>query len=123
VIRWLLLMPRIVAVAIDPYGDIEVQARAACCPLCAYEVSIVSKPVDRTADLYQAFLKERFSYTIGELNRAYGTDATSFTDLLTYDWKTIDPARTASDDTAFATQLNTAAKARAEQALRGCQFR
>ena len=123
ILRWLLLMPRFAVVVIDPYGDVEAQARVACSadPLTAYIVTIADKPVPRDADLYQAFLKDRYAYTIGALNAAYGTDATSFTDLLTYDWRTVDPKRTAKDDAEFAAQVRGAAVERAASALGRCR--
>lgn len=60
---------------------------------------------------YVQFLKDRYGYNIGRLNEAYGVDAGSFTELLTYDYNRLDPRRPAvrSDDEAFLKILIAAA--------------
>jgi hypothetical protein len=40
-------------------------------------------------------LKDRYGYVVGELNRAFGTDFTSFTDLLAEDFRRLDLTREA----------------------------
>lgn len=60
---------------------------------------------------YVQFLKDRYGYNIGRLNEAYGLDAGSFTELLTYDYRRLDPQRPAvrRDDEAFLKTLIDAA--------------
>ena len=60
---------------------------------------------------YVQFLKDLYGYSIGRLNEAYGLDAGSFTELLTYDYRRLDPQRQAvrRDDEAFLKTLITAA--------------
>lgn len=60
---------------------------------------------------YVQFLKELYGYNIGRLNEAYGLEAGSFTELLTYDYRRLDPQRPAvrRDDEAFLKSLITAA--------------
>ena len=60
---------------------------------------------------YVQFLKDLYGYNIGRLNEAYGLDAGSFTELLTYDYRRLDPQRQAvrRDDEAFLKTLITAA--------------
>lgn len=52
---------------------------------------------------YVQFLKELYGYNIGRLNEAYGMEAGSFTELLSYDYRRLDLARPAvrRDDAAF----------------------
>lgn len=59
---------------------------------------------------YAQFLKDRYGYNIGRLNEAYGLDAGSFTELLTYDYRRLDRQRPAvrRDDEAFLKLLVTA---------------
>ncbi len=47
---------------------------------------------------YVAFLKERYSYTIGRVNEAYGLEAASFTDLTAIDFRPLDRTRAAVAD-------------------------
>jgi len=60
---------------------------------------------------YVQFLKDLYGYNIGRLNETYGLDAGSFTELLTYDYRRLDPQRQAvrRDDDAFLKTLITAA--------------
>ena len=57
--------------------------------------------------LYIAFLKKRYGYQIAMLNRAYGLDATAFTELESSDFKELDGKRAEvlADDLAFASEL------------------
>ncbi|MBI2687751.1 MAG: hypothetical protein HYX27_15680 [Acidobacteria bacterium] len=52
---------------------------------------------------YVQFLKDQYGYNIGPLNEAYGIEAGSFTELLTYDYRRLDTQRPAvrRDDEAF----------------------
>jgi hypothetical protein len=52
---------------------------------------------------YVQFLKDLYGYNIGRLNEAYGLEAGSFTELLTYDYRRLDSKRAAvrHDDEAF----------------------
>ena len=60
---------------------------------------------------YVQFLKDLYGYDIGRLNAAYGLDAGSFTELLTYDYRRLELQRPAvrRDDEAFLKTLITAA--------------
>jgi hypothetical protein len=60
---------------------------------------------------YVQFLKDLYGYNIGRLNEAYGLDAGSFTELLTYDYGRLDFQRPAvrRDDDAFLKTLISAA--------------
>lgn len=60
---------------------------------------------------YVQFLKDLYGYNIGRLNEAYGLEAGSFTELLTYDYRRLDAGREAvrRDDEAFLKILITAA--------------
>ena len=60
---------------------------------------------------YVQFLKDLYGYNIGRLNEAYGLEAGSFTELLTYDYRRLDPRRAAirRDDEAFLKILIAAA--------------
>lgn len=52
---------------------------------------------------YVQFLKELYGYNINQLNGAYGLEAGSFTELLTYDYRRLDTQKAAvrQDDDAF----------------------
>lgn len=60
---------------------------------------------------YVLFLKETYGYNIASLNKAYGIEAGSFTELLTYDYRQLDTARPAirADDGRFLKLLTQAA--------------
>jgi len=67
---------------------------------------------------YVLFLKETYSYNINDVNKAYGIDSTSFTDLGQFNWSTakLDAAKPRADDEEFLgwiaqTLFNTAADA------------
>ncbi len=66
---------------------------------------------------YVLFLKETYGYNIERLNQAYGMDAGSFTELLTYDYSRLDVKRPAvrRDDEAFLKTLTAAALDAARQ--------
>lgn len=66
---------------------------------------------------YVQFLKDLYGYNITRLNEAYGLDAGSFTELLTYDYRRLDPQRPAvqRDDEAFLKILVNAALDAARQ--------
>jgi hypothetical protein len=56
---------------------------------------------------YVNFLKDRYGYVVGELNRAYSIDFTSFTDLLAEDFRRLDLSRelVGRDDAVMLRQL------------------
>ena len=60
---------------------------------------------------YVQFLKDLYGYNIARLNEAYGLNAGSFTELLTYDYRHLDTRRPAvrRDDEAFLKVLVNAA--------------
>ncbi|MBM3766019.1 MAG: hypothetical protein FJW32_11565 [Acidobacteria bacterium] len=60
---------------------------------------------------YVQFLKDLYGYNIGALNAAYGIEAGSFTELLTYDFRKLDLTREAvkRDDASFLRVLTEAA--------------
>lgn len=66
---------------------------------------------------YVQFLKDTYGYNIGLLNKAYGLEAGSFTELLTYDYRRLDAQRPAvrRDDAAFLKILTDAALDAARQ--------
>jgi len=66
---------------------------------------------------YVQYLKDLYGYNIGRLNEAYGLDAGSFTELLSYDYRRLDLQRPAvrRDDDAFLKILVTAALDAARQ--------
>lgn len=57
---------------------------------------------------YVEFLKETYGYNIDRLNAAYGLEASSFTDLYSFDYRALDRSREAvrRDDGAFLRALN-----------------
>ncbi len=57
---------------------------------------------------YVEFLKETYGYNIDRLNTAYGLQASSFTDLYSFDYRALDRTREAvrRDDAAFLRALN-----------------
>jgi hypothetical protein len=57
---------------------------------------------------YVEFLKETYGYNIDRLNAAYGLEASSFTDLYSFDYRALDGTRDAvrRDDAAFRRALN-----------------
>ena len=66
---------------------------------------------------YVQFLKELYGYNIGKFNEAYGVEAGSFTELLSYDYRKLDTRRPAveKDDAAFLKILTAAAVDAARQ--------
>ena len=57
---------------------------------------------------YVEFLKETYGYNIDRLNAAYGLSASSFTDLYSLDYRSLDTTRSSvrQDDLAFLKGLN-----------------
>ena len=57
---------------------------------------------------YVEFLKETYGYNIDRLNAAYGLSASSFTDLYSLDYRSLDTTRPSvrRDDLAFLSSLN-----------------
>jgi len=57
---------------------------------------------------YVEFLKETYGYNIDRLNAAYGLSASSFTDLYSLDYRSLDTTRPSvrQDDLAFLKSLN-----------------
>lgn len=57
---------------------------------------------------YVEFLKETYGYNIERLNAAYGVEASSFTDLYSFDYRALDRTRAAvrRDDAAFLRAMN-----------------
>jgi hypothetical protein len=66
---------------------------------------------------YVQFLKDLYGYNIGLVNQAYGLEAGSFTELLSYDYRQLDTQRPAvrRDDEAFLKILVNAALDAARQ--------
>lgn len=66
---------------------------------------------------YVQFLKDLYGYNIGALNAAYGIEAGSFTELLTYDFRKLDLSRETvrRDDASFLRVLTDAAVAATKQ--------
>ena len=66
---------------------------------------------------YVQFLKDLYGYNIARFNEAYGLEAGSFTELLTYDYRRLDAQRPAvrRDDEAFLKILVNAALDAARQ--------
>jgi hypothetical protein len=66
---------------------------------------------------YVAYLKDAYGYNIARLNEAYGIEAGSFTELLTFDYRRLDRARPAvrRDDEGFLKILIDAALAAARE--------
>ena len=66
---------------------------------------------------YVQFLKDLYGYNIGALNAAYGIEAGSFTELLTYDFRRLDLSRETvrQDDASFLRVLTDAAVAASKQ--------
>jgi hypothetical protein len=66
---------------------------------------------------YVQFLKDLYGYNIGALNAAYGIEAGSFTELLTYDFRKLDLTRETvrRDDASFLRVLTDAAVAASKQ--------
>ncbi len=66
---------------------------------------------------YVQFLKDLYGYNIGALNAAYGIEAGSFTELLTYDFRKLDLSRETvkRDDASFLRVLTEAAVSFSEQ--------
>jgi hypothetical protein len=60
---------------------------------------------DTRKQLYINFLKKRYGYQIASVNKAYGIEATAFTELESSDFSTVDASRTKVDDLAFAAEL------------------
>jgi hypothetical protein len=67
---------------------------------------------------YSAFLKKRYGYQIAALNQAYGLEASSFTELASFDFAQLDENRleVLADDVEFASEIFVE---RVESALRG----
>ena len=72
---------------------------------------------------YVGFLKERYAYTIGRLNEAYGLDAQSFTELTSLNFKSLDRTRKAvvEDDGAFLVSMREIIERVAQEGLKGCR--
>lgn len=70
---------------------------------------------------YVQFLKETYNYSIGDVNKAYGIDSTSFTDLGQFDWKTaiLDAPKPRNDDEEFLGWIAQALFNTAAAAIRG----
>ncbi|MBM3754336.1 MAG: hypothetical protein FJW38_10195 [Acidobacteria bacterium] len=66
---------------------------------------------------YVQFLKDLYGYNIGALNAAYGIEAGSFTELLTYDFRKLDLTRETvrRDDASFLKILTETAIAASKQ--------
>jgi hypothetical protein len=94
----------------------EVEFRPA--PAREWVFAVRRLPEDAPAkQQYVQFLKDLYGYQIGRLNEAYGLEAGSFTELLSYDYRRLDTQRPAvrRDDEAFLKILVTAALDAARQ--------
>ena len=69
---------------------------------------------------YVQFLKETYNYSIGDVNKAYGIDSTSFTDLGQFNWNaaTLDAPKPRQDDEEFLGWIAQALFFTAAQAIR-----
>ena len=69
---------------------------------------------------YVQFLKETYSYSIGDVNKAYGIDSTSFTDLGQFNWKAanLEGEKTRIDDEEFLGWIAQALFSTAAEAIR-----
>ena len=69
---------------------------------------------------YVQFLKETYRYSIGDVNKAYGIDSTSFTDLGQLDWNTakLEGATPRSDDKKFLGEIAETLFSLAAEAIR-----
>ena len=69
---------------------------------------------------YIQFLKETYSYSIGDVNNAYGIDSTSFTDLGQFNWKSarLEAERPRADDEEFLGWIAQALFSPSAEALR-----
>lgn len=72
---------------------------------------------------YVSFLKERYDYTIARLNEAYGLDFQSFTDITSFDFKTLDRKRAAveKDDEAFTETIREIVERLSKEGLKDCR--
>ncbi|MCX6595465.1 MAG: hypothetical protein NTV70_03760 [Acidobacteria bacterium] len=85
-----------------------------------------TRGLDSEADgkqAYVGFLKERYEYTIGRLNEAYGLDAQSFTELTALNFKSLDRARKAvvEDDATFLASLREIVERISQEGLKKCR--
>ena len=69
---------------------------------------------------YIQFLKETYRYSIGDVNKAYGIDSISFTDLGQLDWNTaqLEGVRPRSDDEEFLGEIAQTLFSLAAEAIR-----
>ncbi len=69
---------------------------------------------------YVQFLKETYNYSIGDVNRAYGIDSTSFTDLGQFNWNgaVLDAPKPREDDEEFLGWIAQALYSTAAAAIR-----
>lgn len=72
---------------------------------------------------YVSFLKERYDYTITRLNEAYGLDFQSFTDITSFDFKTLDRGRPVvqKDDEAFLEAMREIVERLSQEGLKSCR--
>ena len=71
---------------------------------------------------YIAWLKDRYGYNIARLNEAYGTEATSFSDLSENDFSKVDRRRAAvaADDKLFLSDLEVMLKQKTDELFQAC---
>lgn len=71
---------------------------------------------------YIAWLKDRYGYNIARINEAYGTEATSFSDLSENNFSRVDRARpaVAEDDKLFLADLEEMLKQKVDEMFQAC---
>ena len=111
-------------------GELAAKARTACGK--EFGVSLGTKsPVaavralvkgEESKEIYVQFLKDRHGYLIGRVNEIYGEDATSFTELLTRAFHTVDEKKreVRDDDAAFGEVLMARWKRAVERGWKEC---
>ena len=71
---------------------------------------------------YISWLKDRYRYNIAHINEAYGTEATSFSDLSENDFQKVDRRRpkVAEDDKLFLVDLEAMLKQKVDEMFQTC---
>lgn len=129
----MILLAAAVVISLSPWPDpfdAGFQARVAGRAVHGEEIAFTPAPARAWVDAvrsmpehtpakqqYVQFLKDTYGYNIGAYNAAYGLDAGSFTELLTYDYRRLDRRRDAvvRDDGEFLKLLAGAARDAARQ--------
>lgn len=110
--------------------SIRAKVQAACQPVDTAAIGRewvdFTRALDSEADgkqTYVGFLKERYDYSIGRLNEAYGLDAQSFTELTSLNFKSLDRARKAvvEDDRVFLESIREVVQRISQEGLKQCR--